>query len=253
MILRYHAKMLASSVELAALVVSLACLATCAAPPSRDGQPGDEEDFAAKRRQMVDQQIRARGVREARVLAAMEKVPRHRFVLPEDEHVAYADSPVAIGHGQTISQPYIVAYMTEALRLSPAARVLEIGTGSGYQAAVLAELVATVYTIEIVAPLAQRAARLLADLRYLNVHVRDGDGYAGWPDEAPFDAVIVTAAPDHIPDALVEQLKIGGRLVIPVGEAEQDLFVYVRTEVGMREEARIPVRFVPLTRRPPAQ
>ncbi len=202
---------------------------------------------------MVDQQIRARGVRDPRVLAAMEKVPRHRFVLVDDEHIAYADSPIAIGHGQTISQPYIVAYMTEALKLPPDARVLEIGTGSGYQAAVLADLVAEVYSIEIVAPLAARAARVLRELGYDNVHVREGDGYAGWPDEAPFDAIIVTAAPDHVPEALVDQLTVGGRLAIPVGEVEQDLFIYVRTETGLREEARVPVRFVPLTRRPPAQ
>lgn len=246
--------MLAVSVELVACIVGLTCLAACAAPPSGgNGQPSEEEALAAKRRQMVDQQIRARGVRDPRVLAAMEAVPRHRFVLPDDEHTAYADSPIAIGHGQTISQPYIVAYMTEALNLPPDARVLEIGTGSGYQAAVLAELVKDVYTIEIVTPLAERAARLLRDLGYDNVHVRDGDGYKGWPEEAPFQAIIVTAAPDHVPDALVEQVAIGGRLVIPVGEIEQDLFVYVRTEAGLREEARIPVRFVPLTRRPPAQ
>jgi protein-L-isoaspartate(D-aspartate) O-methyltransferase len=246
--------MIALSVELTACALGLACLATCAPPPhSGNGQPAGEEDLAARRRQMVDQQIRARGVREPRVLAAMETVPRHRFVLPGDEPVAYADSPIGIGHGQTISQPYIVAYMTEALKLPPEARVLEIGTGSGYQAAVLAELVSQVYTIEIVTPLAERAAGLLRDLGYANVHVRDGDGYKGWPEEAPFDAIIVTAAPDHVPDALVEQLVLGGRLAIPVGQAEQDLFVFVRTDSGLREEARIPVRFVPLTRRPPTQ
>jgi len=245
--------MLGTSVELAACLLGLACLATCAAPAGGNGQPAGEDDFTAKRRQMVDEQIRARGVREPRVLAAMETVPRHRFVAPGDEPIAYADSPIAIGHGQTISQPYIVAYMTEALKLSRDARVLEVGTGSGYQAAVLGELVADVYTIEIVTPLAERAAGLLRDLGYENVHVRDGDGYKGWPDEAPFDAIIVTAAPDHVPEPLVQQLKDGGRLVIPVGEAEQDLFVYVRSRTGLREEARIPVRFVPLTRRPPAQ
>lgn len=242
--------MLAHSVELAACLVGLACLAACAAPPGPNGQPSDAE-LGARRHQMVDEQIRARGVHDPRVLAAIERVPRHAFVLPGDEQAAYADSPLGIGYGQTISQPYIVAYMTEALKLTPDARVLEIGTGSGYQAAVLGELVAEVYTIEIVTPLAERAANVLRTLGYDNVRVRDGDGYAGWPEYAPFDAVIVTAAPDHIPDALVEQLAQGGRLVIPVGEVDQDLFVLVRTEQGLREEARLPVRFVPLTRRPP--
>jgi protein-L-isoaspartate(D-aspartate) O-methyltransferase len=215
-------------------------------------RPSDDE-LAVQRRLMVDQQIHARGIGDPRVLAAMESVPRHAFVLPGDEHLAYADSPLAIGHNQTISQPYIVAYMTEALRLTPSARVLEIGTGSGYQAAVLGALVADVYTIETVPALAARAASVLERLGRANVHVREGDGYGGWPDQAPFDAIIVTAAPDHIPDALVQQLAIGGRLVIPVGEFDQDLFVFVRTDRGLQEEARIPVRFVPLTRRPPAQ
>ena len=215
--------------------------------------PAAEEELAERRRQMVDEQIRRRGIVDPRVLAALETVPRHAFVPPGEERAAYADSPLAIGHGQTISQPYIVAYMTEALRLDPAARVLEIGTGSGYQAAVLAELVGEVYTIETVPVLAARAASLLRALGYDNVHAREGDGYAGWPEHAPFDAVIVTAAPDHIPDALVDQLRVGGRLAIPVGDVEQDLFVFVRTDGGLREEARVPVRFVPLTRRPSAQ
>lgn len=218
---------------------------------SRD--PHDDE-LAAKRRLMVDQQIRARGVSDPRVLAAIETVPRHAFVQPGDEHLAYADSPLAIGFEQTISQPYIVGYMTEALQLTPDARVLEIGTGSGYQTAVLAELVAEVYTVETVAPLAARARERLQRLGHQNVHLREGDGHAGWPEAAPFDAVIVTAAPDRIPQPLVDQLKIGGRLIIPVGEPEQqDLLVLTRTDRGLSEEARIPVRFVPLTRRPSAQ
>jgi protein-L-isoaspartate(D-aspartate) O-methyltransferase len=212
-----------------------------------------EDELAERRREMVDEQIRRRGVVDPRVLAALEKVPRHAFVPAGDDAAAYADTPLGIGYGQTISQPYIVAYMTEALRLDAAARVLEIGTGSGYQAAVLAELVAEVYTIETVPALAAHAAGVLQHLGYDNVHVREGDGYAGWPEHAPFDAVIVTAAPDHIPDALVDQLRVGGRLAIPVGDVEQDLFVFVRTDTGLREEARVPVRFVPLTRRPPAQ
>lgn len=212
-----------------------------------------EDELAERRRLMVDEQMRRRGIADPRVLAALEGVPRHAFVPTTEAAAAYADSPLAIGHGQTISQPYIVAYMTEALRLDPAARVLEIGTGSGYQAAVLAALVADVYTIETVPALAARAASVLHDLGYDNVYLREGDGYAGWPEHAPFDAVIVTAAPDHIPDALVDQLKVGGRLAIPVGAVDQDLFVFVRTDQGLREEARVPVRFVPLTRRLPAQ
>lgn len=217
------------------------------------GEPGVSQGEARqteRRRQMVETQIRARGVTDARVLAAMEKIPRHRFVRPDDVDYAYADSPVSIGLGQTISQPYIVAFMSEALALEPGDRVLEIGTGSGYQAAVLGELAREVYTIEILPELAQRASRVLEELGYGNVHVRAGDGYAGWPERAPFDAVIVTAAPDHVPQPLVDQLAIGGRLVVPVGRGEQDLLIYTRTADGLREDGRLPVRFVPLTRRP---
>lgn len=225
------------------------CVA-CAAVSSGDGhQPRSEAELEARRRQMVDSQIRARGVRDSRVLAALEKVPRHRFVPSGDESTAYGDHPLAIGQGQTISQPYIVAYMSEALALDPNERVLEVGTGSGYQAAVLGELVREVYTVEIVPELARGAASVLRELGYSNVHVREGDGYAGWPEHAPFDAVIVTAAPDHIPQPLVEQLVIGGRLVVPVGTDDQQLLVLTRTLDGMREESRLPVRFVPLTRR----
>jgi protein-L-isoaspartate(D-aspartate) O-methyltransferase len=209
-----------------------------------------QELLTERRRQMVETQIRARGVKDARVLAAMEKVPRHRFMRESDIEYAYADSPVSIGLGQTISQPYIVAFMTEALRIKPTDKVLEIGTGSGYQAAVLGEVAREVYTIEIVPELAERSSKVLKELGYANVHVRAGDGYAGWPEHAPFDAVIVTAAPDHVPQPLVDQLKIDGRLVIPVGRGEQDLLVYTRTKDGLREEDRLPVRFVPLTRKP---
>ncbi len=180
----------------------------------------------------------------------MEKVQRHRFVLEGDIEYAYADTPISIGLGQTISQPYIVAFMTEAMKVRPTDRVLEIGTGSGYQAAVLGELAREVYTIEIVPQLAERSTRLLKELGYQNVHVRAGDGYAGWPEHAPFDAVMVTAAPDHVPQPLVDQLKQGGRLVIPVGKENQELLVMTKTADGMREEGRLPVRFVPLTRKP---
>jgi protein-L-isoaspartate(D-aspartate) O-methyltransferase len=209
--------------------------------------PSDQE-LAERRRRMVDSQLRARGIRDPRVLDAMAAVPRHRFVSGGEVELAYGDFPIDIGRGQTISQPYIVGYMSEALQLSPEHTVLEIGTGSGYQAAVLAGLVREVYTIEIVPELARRAAALLAELGFHNVHVREDDGYKGWPERAPFDAVIVTAAPDHIPPPLAEQVAIGGRLVVPVGRWDQDLLVMTRTADGLREERRIAVRFVPLTR-----
>jgi protein-L-isoaspartate(D-aspartate) O-methyltransferase len=197
---------------------------------------------------MVETQIRARGIRDQRVLAAMEQVRRHLFVRESDIDRAYGDHPIDVGHGQTISQPYIVAYMTEQLALPQGARVLEIGTGSGYQTAVLAELAADVYTIEIVPELAEHAARLLESLGYRNVHARFGDGYAGWKEVAPFDAIIVTAAPDHLPQPLVEQLAIGGRIAVPVGRADQELIVFVKMPDGLQEQSRLPVRFVPLTR-----
>jgi protein-L-isoaspartate(D-aspartate) O-methyltransferase len=208
----------------------------------------DDVRLAERRRQMVETQIRARGIRDERVLAAMECVPRHRFVSESDIAMAYDDHPINVGHGQTISQPYIVAYMTEELALPQGARVLEIGTGSGYQTAVLAELAGDVYTIEIVPELAEHAARLLESLGYRNVHARFGDGYAGWKEVAPFDAIIVTAAPDHLPQPLIEQLSIGGRLAVPVGRGDQELIVFSKTPEGLKEHSRLPVRFVPLTR-----
>ena len=197
---------------------------------------------------MVETQLRARDVRDPRVLAAMERVPRHRFVRETDVELAYGDHPIDVGFGQTISQPYIVGYMTQHLALPQGARVLEIGTGSGYQTAVLAELAGDVYTIEIVPELAERAGRVLHSLGYPNVHTRFGDGYAGWPEAAPFDAIIVTAAPDHLPHPLVQQLAVGGRLAVPVGRGDQDLIVFVKTPEGLQEESHLPVRFVPLTR-----
>jgi protein-L-isoaspartate(D-aspartate) O-methyltransferase len=208
----------------------------------------DDAQTAERRRLMVEHQLRARGLRDPRVLAAMERVPRHRFVREEDAALAYGDHPIAVGFGQTISQPYIVGYMTEALALPLGARVLEVGTGSGYQTAVLAEIAADVYTIEIVPELVEHAGRVLRELGYKNVHARFGDGYAGWKEMAPFDAVIVTAAPDHLPPPLVEQLAIGGRIAVPVGRGDQELFVYTKTTEGLRETSRLPVRFVPLTR-----
>ncbi len=199
------------------------------------------------REQMVRQQIAARGVRDKRVLEAMRKVPRHLFVPPGMQPYAYLDSPLPIGHEQTISQPYIVGFMTEALKLKPTDRVLEVGTGSGYQAAVLSVLVREVYSIEIVVPLAHEAAERLHQMGYANVKVRAGDGYRGWPEAAPFDAIIVTAAPDHVPRPLMDQLGAGGRLVVPVGEYFQTLTRIRRTAAGFKTEKLLPVRFVPMT------
>ena len=199
---------------------------------------------------MVEHQLRGAGIRDRRVLGAMERVPRHRFVPRGEVPAAYDDTPLPIGFGQTISQPYIVAFMTQAAEVAPGDTVLEIGTGSGYQAAVLAEQVGragAVYSIEIVPELAARARATLAGLGYANVHMRAGDGYRGWPEHAPYDAVVVTAAPDHVPPALVAQLAPGGRLVIPVGLAEQELLVISRNARGIETRRTIPVRFVPFT------
>ena len=198
---------------------------------------------------MVRGQIEARGVRDARVQAAMREVPRHELVPEEQRPYAYRDRPLPIGWNQTISQPYIVAAMTEALELDGDETVLEVGTGSGYQAAVLSKLARRVFSIEIVEPLAARARADLARLGYSNVTVRSGDGYGGWPEHAPFDAIIVTAAPDHVPEPLVEQLAVGGRMVLPVGRVIQDLVRITRTPEGIEREHLFGVRFVPMTGR----
>jgi protein-L-isoaspartate(D-aspartate) O-methyltransferase len=206
-----------------------------------------EGDFKTMRERMVETQLKARGVREPRVLAAMLKVERHLFVPKDLQSSAYSDQPLPIGEGQTISQPYIVALMTELLDLKGNEKVLEIGTGSGYQAAILAELAKEVYTIEIIEKLATSAEKLLLDLDYKNIRVKAGDGYLGWPEAAPFDAIIVTCAPDHIPQPLTDQLKEGGRMVIPVGEYTQELKKIVK-HAGKLETANvIPVVFVPMT------
>jgi protein-L-isoaspartate(D-aspartate) O-methyltransferase len=199
---------------------------------------------------MVRQQLSAPGrdITNARVLAAMGKVPRHELVPASLRTQAYNDHPLPIGHDQTISQPFIVAFMTEKLEPKPTDKVLEVGTGSGYQAAVLAELVREVYTIEIVEPLARRAEADLKRLGYTNVMVRAGDGYKGWPEAAPFDAIIVTCAPEHVPQPLVDQLREGGRMIIPVGPAgNQELYVLHKKGDKVERHAILPVRFVPMT------
>jgi len=223
--------------------------AACGERAPGPGTPKAEAVGAEEARvRMVREQIAGRGVEDPRVLEAVRRVPRHEFVASRLREQAYDDRPLPIGHGQTISQPYVVAAMTELAAVGPASKVLEVGTGSGYQAAVLAELAGEVFTIEIVEPLAERARETLARLGYTNVHVRHGDGYAGWPEEAPFDAIVVTAAPPEVPPALREQLAVGGRLVVPVGRDWQELEVHTRTEDGWEVREVFPVRFVPMVR-----
>ncbi len=197
---------------------------------------------------MVEDQIERRGITDPAVLAAMRAVPRHRFVPSDQADAAYDDRALPIGFGQTISQPYIVAFMTRALKLAPEHRVLEVGTGSGYQAAVLGQIVAEVQTIEIVPALAERARAVLAELGYSNVHVRTGDAYAGLPELAPFDRIIVTAAPDHAPQPLIDQLAEGGRMIVPVGISQQQLILITKDAAGVQSEPLLDVIFVPLTR-----
>lgn len=219
-------------------------------------QAQDPDTYAEERARMVRTQLESgafgrTAIEDAAVLEAMRTVPRHRFVPSNMARNAYADSPLPIGHEQTISQPYIVAVMTELLEPEEGDSVLEIGTGSGYQAAVLAEIVADVYTIEIVEPLGRRAAAVLEELGYENVHTRIGDGYKGWPEHAPFDGILVTAAPDHVPQPLIDQLKPGGRMVIPVGpegHIQQLRLIQKDADGNVSEEFIESVRFVPLTR-----
>jgi protein-L-isoaspartate(D-aspartate) O-methyltransferase len=204
-------------------------------------------DFKVMREKMVETQIKGRGVKDPRVLSALLKVERHRFVPEEYLNSAYFDQPLPIGEGQTISQPYIVALMTELLELKGNEKVLEIGTGSGYQAAILAELAKEVYTIEIIESLASTAKKRLLELGYQNIRVKAGDGYLGWPEAAPFDAIIITAAPDHIPKPLLDQLKEGGRMVVPVGSYTQELKKIVKRSGKIETTDIISVIFVPMT------
>jgi len=232
-------------------------LAACAKTPAPTEEPSRPEfsqvmqaEFEQQRLEMVETTIESRGITDADVLQAMRTVPRHMFVLPDDLNMAYEDHPLSIDYGQTISQPYIVAWMTELLELKPGEKVLEIGTGSGYQAAVLAELEGVeVYTIEIVPELAEIAEKRLEELGYSDVEVKQGDGYYGWPEYAPFDAIIVTAAPDHLPAPLVEQLTEGGRLVIPIGPpgGYQTLWKFVKEGGDVTAYSMGGVIFVPFT------
>ncbi len=223
----------------------VAALAILAALPC--GCSSGEQAYAKMRKRMVREDIAARGISDSRVLESMMRVPRHLFVPASLRDVAYIDSPLPIGGNQTISQPYIVALMTESLGLGDSARVLEIGTGSGYQAAVLSGIADSVWSIEIIPSLAESAAALLDSLGYANVTVRVGDGYFGWPEKAPFDGIIVTAAAPGLPPDLAGQLAFGGRLVIPVGDGRQKLMTYVKTSSGLKLLSSLPVRFVPMT------
>ena len=233
------------------VLLSLAlCLSAC------HSQPASEAELFAQRKTMVEEQLAAPGrdIRNRRVLDAMAAVPRHEFLPKALWKFAYSDDPLPIGYGQTISQPFIVAFMTEQLDPKPTDRVLEIGTGSGYQAAVLSRLVAEVYTIEIIVPLAERAAADLRRLGFLNVKVLAGDGYKGWPEHAPFDSIIVTCAPEHIPQALIDQLQDGGRMIIPVGApGDQQLYLLQKHGANIYQRAVLPVGFVPMTRKPAAE
>ena len=205
-----------------------------------------EENFDAKRQRMVEEQIKARGIKNTGVLVAMAKVPRHEFVSDKMKPHSYNDEPLSIGEGQTISQPYIVAYMTEVLQLEDDKKVLEIGTGSGYQTAVLAELVRDVYTVEIIESLSRGSREILDELGYNNIKFKVGDGSYGWKEFAPFDAIIVTAAPRVIPQHLQEQLSMGGKLIVPVGDTFQELVLIVKNKKGFTEKKLLSVRFVPL-------
>ncbi len=206
----------------------------------------EKTNFAAERREMVEFQIKRRGIRDPKVLEAMLRVPRHLFVPEQMKELAYGDEPLPIGEGQTISQPYIVAYMTEALKLTGQEKVLEIGTGSGYQTAILAELAREVYTVELIPELSRRAQKVLRELGYQNIHFLVGDGTRGWPEHAPYEAILVSAAPATVPRSLIEQLQENGRLIIPVGTDYQELVLVRKKKEGWEEERLIPVRFVPL-------
>lgn len=232
-------------------IVGLLLFTFCLRAAAEDS--GLQQEYRSKRLAMVREQIEAREINNPAVLNALKTVPRHRFVPGRYEPYAYQDSPLPIGYGQTISQPFIVAYMTELIAPQPGDKILELGTGSGYQAAILAQIVDQVYSIEIVPQLAQRTAKLLGELGYTNIHSKQGDGYFGWPEQAPFDAIVVTAAAPYVPPPLLEQLKAGGKMVIPVGTPfrTQNLLLVEKTAAGkIHTRNLLPVRFVPLRRAP---
>ncbi len=234
--------------RLAPLLLGSVLLVSCSSPPV-SGNPMTPENFAQQREQMVETQLKSREIQSECVLEAMKKVPRHLFMPASVRQYVYVDSPVPIGQGQTISQPYIVGLMTQTVDPKPGDRALEVGTGSGYQAAVLGELVKEVFSIEIIPDLAERAGKTLSDLGYDNVELRQGDGYQGWPEKAPFDIILVTAAPEIIPQPLIDQLAEGGRLVVPVGpQGEIQTLTLVTKEKGEVQRTHITgVRFVPMT------
>ena len=229
------------------LVASPACQTQFYSDLSTSQQ--SEDEFAARRRKLVAV-LKSRGLNSKTVLDALLKVPRHKFVPASHRNLSYEDRALPIAHEQTISQPYIVGYMTEAADIAAGDRVLEIGTGSGYQAAVLAELAKEVYSIEIVPSLADNARSLLRELGYKNVEVKTGNGYLGWPEHAPFDAITVTAAPDEVPQTLVDQLAVGGTMVVPVGAEFQQMVIITRSESGVVQRRTIPVAFVPMVGKP---
>jgi protein-L-isoaspartate(D-aspartate) O-methyltransferase len=244
---RARGRALAPIGAVAMLLALLGLLPPAAVPADAAGSAGPDP-FAGLRRRMVEEQIRSRDVTRRDVLRAMAEVPRHEFVPAAQRALAYEDQPLPIGNGQTISQPYIVALMTSLLELGPKSKVLEIGTGSGYHAAVLSRVAGEVYTIEIVEDLGRQARQTLDKLGYRNVHARIGDGYQGWPEKGPFDAIVLTAAPPRIPQPLLDQLKPGGRMVLPVGTFWQDLLVVTKRADGSIEKRKVlPVRFVKMT------
>jgi protein-L-isoaspartate(D-aspartate) O-methyltransferase len=236
---------LAAGLALASSVVCLAAGGRSLVPPP----PPNQDPFVQLRRSMVSQQIRQRGIDKPSVLSAMEQVPRHLFVPPAEQARAYDDQPLAFAAGRTIYQPYVVALMTSLLDLGPGKTVLEVGTGSGYHAAVLSRIARKVYSIEISAPVAAEAEKRLAALRYRNVDIRVGDGYRGWPEAAPFDAILLSAAPPKIPQPLLDQLRVGGKMVVAEGGFIQDLLVITKTADGLEKRTVIPVRLSPMTGR----